>query len=124
MAIHNLPYQTSSFIGRSEELADLARLLSDLDCRLLTILAPGGMGKTRLALEASASQVANFADGVFFIGLAPLQSSDHIVKAVGEGVGLQFLGSDPPQRQLLNYFGSRSVLLVLDNFEHLLDGAG
>jgi len=108
MTIHNLPHQTSSFVGRSEELADLARLLADPECQLLTILAPGGMGKTRLALEASTSQVANFADGVYFIALAPVLSSEHIVAAVGEGVGLQFGETDSPQQQLINFFANRS----------------
>ena len=120
---HNLPFQTTPFIGRQQELADIAQLLADPDLRLLTILAPGGMGKTRLALAAAEGQLAHFQDGVFFVPLAPLKSTHDIVTTIAESVGFSFYGNSPPQQQLLDYFRDRNLLLVLDNFEHLLEGA-
>ena len=119
---HNLPAQTTSFVGRRQELTDLTRLMREADTRLVTILAPGGMGKTRLAVVAAEQQLRQFSDGVFFVPLAPLSSSDDIVTAIAENIGLNFYGSDPPRQQLLSYLRNRQMLLLLDNFEHLLDG--
>ena len=76
LAQHNLPMQTTPFVGRRSELIEIARLLDEPDTRLITILAPGGMGKTRLALAAAEQQLRAFPDGVFFVGLAPLRSAD------------------------------------------------
>jgi predicted ATPase/DNA-binding CsgD family transcriptional regulator len=120
---HNLPLQPTPFIGRAEELRDLALLLRKSDVTLVTILAPGGMGKTRLALEAARQQLTRFEDGVFFIPLAPLGSASDIITTIAEHVGFSFYGSETPRQQLLAYFRDRSALLVLDNCEHLLDGA-
>ena len=122
-ARHNLPAQTTAFIGRQQELTDLAGLLAQDDVRLLTILAPGGMGKTRLALAVAEGQLRYHPDGVFFVPLAPLSSPDDLVTAIAEHVDFSFYGSDPPVQQLRDYFRERKMLLVLDNFEHLLDGA-
>jgi predicted ATPase/DNA-binding CsgD family transcriptional regulator len=120
---YNLPAQTTAFVGRHTELAGIAHLLGQPDTRLVTILAPGGMGKTRLALAAAEGELRHFADGVFFVPLAPLGSPDNIVTAVADHVGFTFYGSDLPTKQLLDYFREREILLVMDNFEHLLDGA-
>ena len=120
---HNLPHQTTPFIGRQQELSHLAQLIDNPNTRLLTILAPGGMGKTRLALAAAAQQLTHFVDGGFFVPLAPLSSPDDIVTAIAENVRFSFYGSEPPKQQLFGYFQERNVLLLLDNFEHLLDGA-
>jgi ATP/maltotriose-dependent transcriptional regulator MalT len=75
-AKHNLPPQPTPFVGRRHELDEIAVLLNDPNTRLITILAPGGMGKTRLALEAARTQIGRFADGVFFVPLAALSSPD------------------------------------------------
>ncbi len=72
---HNLPYQPTPFIGRKEELEQLAEHLENPACRLLTVVGPGGIGKTRLALEAAAAQLIRFRDGVYFTALAPLSDS-------------------------------------------------
>ena len=108
----------SPFVGRHDELAQIAALLADPACRLLTLVGPGGIGKTRLALEA-AQQLSD----AHFVPLQPLTSADFIVSAIADAVGFQFYSSDDPKRQLLDYLREKSLLLVLDNFEHLLDGA-
>jgi predicted ATPase/predicted negative regulator of RcsB-dependent stress response len=126
--VHNLPAQTTPFVGRENELEGLARLLHDPQARLVTVLGPGGMGKTRLALEAAAACVPKepggaFADGVFLVSLAPLRSAANIVPAIGEALNLQFYPGGEPKRQLLSYLHERRMMLLLDNYEHLLDGA-
>jgi predicted ATPase/DNA-binding CsgD family transcriptional regulator len=119
---HNLPLANAPFVGRESELADLRKLFADPDIRLVTILGPGGMGKTRLALEAAAAQLTNFENGVYFISLSPLSSAGTIATTIGDAIGLQFYGGGDPEQQLLGYLHNKAMLLVLDNFEHLLDG--
>jgi predicted ATPase len=125
---HNLPAQTTAFVGREDELSELARLLSDANTRLVTILAPGGMGKTRLALEVGTRYISSlqhtmFSNGVFFVSLAPLTSPDFIVSTIAESVGFQFYQGGEPKQQLLDFFREKSMLLLMDNFEHVLAGA-
>lgn len=120
---HNLLAQTTPFVGRQRELNELSALLDDADNRLITILAPGGMGKTRLALEVARMHIGRYANGVYFVPLTSLNDAGDIVTAIAEIIGFNFFGSDPPVQQLIGFLGDRSVLLVLDNFEHLLDGA-
>ncbi len=119
---HNLPAQATPFVGREHELVELTQLLADDNTRLITILAPGGMGKTRLALEAARLQIGHYADGVIFVPLAPLSSPSDIVTTIAENVGFSFYGENTPAKQLTDFLRERSMLLVLDNFEHLLDG--
>ncbi len=121
---HNLPAQTTPFVGREAELAKLAQLLADPPTRLVTVLGPGGMGKTRLALEAAAAQLTAFERGVYLVPLASLSSADDVVPAVAEAVGFQFYKGAEPRQQLLGYLCRKHALLVMDNFEHVLDGAG
>lgn len=126
--LHNLPAQLTPFIGREVELAELAALLSGAEGRLVTIVGPGGMGKTRLALAAAEAQLAatRFAHGIFFISLAPLNDVAHIIPAIAEAIGYRFeaegQAGHSTRTQLLNYLRGRQLLLVLDNFENLLDG--
>lgn len=119
----NLPAQTTPFIGRQTELAALARLLADPHQRLITILAPGGMGKTRLALATAAAEFARFPDGAFFVPLTAVESPSSLALAIAEAVGYTFQeDSRSLQHQLFDYLKRRKLLLVLDNFEHLLTG--
>ncbi len=76
---HNLPTQLTPFIGRTEELNDLKNLLGNPDCRLLTLVGPGGSGKTRLAIEGAREGAADFADGVFFVPLQPVGLIEFLV---------------------------------------------
>ena len=134
---HNLPAQLTPFVGREAELTELARLLDDPAARLITILAPGGMGKTRLSLEAARRTLEHtplplqgegpgvgFKNGVYFVPLAPLQSTDGLISTIAEHVNFQFYQGLPPRQQLLDYFREKHMLVIMDNFEHLLDGAG
>lgn len=120
---HNLPAQATSFFGRQVELDELARLLNDPAIRLVTILGAGGLGKTRLALEVGASQLDRYPSGVFFVPLAPLDSVESIMPVIAQATGFSFYEGGEPRQQLLDYFREKSMLLILDNFEHLLEGA-
>lgn len=119
-----LPPQPTLFVGRQDELTEIAHLLSEPDCRLLTLTGAGGIGKTRLALAAAeAAQQTAFPHGVYFVALQPLTSPDFIVSAIAAALNYTFYGELEPKTQLLNYLREKSLLLVLDNFEHLLEGA-
>jgi predicted ATPase/DNA-binding SARP family transcriptional activator len=121
---HNLPVQLTPFVGREEVLAEIGGRLADPACRLLTLAGPGGSGKTRLALEAGAGEVDRFADGVFFAPLAPLESTEAMVPTVAGALGFSLQRGREPQEQLLDHLRQNAVLLILDNFEHLLEGVG
>src|SRR5713226_6783247 len=128
MSGSNLPVQSAPFVGRTQELAQILSLLDNPACRLLTLVGPGGIGKTRLLLEAGAmastGEDVTFPDGVYFVPLQSLISPDSILCTVAEAVGLQFYSGGDPQQQLIDFFRAKSSLLLLDNFEHLLDGVG
>lgn len=121
---HHLPIQTTSFVGRKRELAEIRRfLLEEPSCRLLNLVGPGGVGKTRLALAAAEQMNAAFADGAFFVSLAPVSDPAGIVPAIAEALRLVFYGSTGPKDQLLDYLCKRQLLIIADNFEHLLSSA-
>ena len=129
---NNLPLAATPFVGRERELSLLADLFADPHARLITISGPGGIGKTRLALEAarrelesvpaSAGMTSSFADGVFFVSLAPLEAAGEIVSTLASALDFHFQDSGNEQEQLLNYLRNKQMLLVMDNFEHILDG--
>jgi predicted ATPase len=123
-AVGNLPLQLTPFIGREEELAEIQERLRDPACRLLTLVGLGGSGKTRLALEAAAPQIDHYPHGVYFVSLAPLDSVDSIVPTIAEALGFRFYEEGEPQQQLLDYLRQKRMLIILDNFEHLVEGAG
>src|SRR5260221_9143301 len=87
---HNLPHQSTPFIDRDKELASIARRLADPACRLLTVIGPGGIGKTRLALQAAEQHVAAFVQGIYFVSLAPLSAPESIVLALADAIGFSF----------------------------------
>jgi len=118
-----IPIPFTPLIGRENELSALRQMLTDSQCRLITLIGPGGSGKTRLAIQIAAEQYENFHDHVFYISLAGLRNTEFIVPTIAEALHFTFVGSMDPRVQLLNHLKSKSLLLVLDNFEHLLDGA-
>lgn len=122
MIAHSIP-QTAFFIGRDDELRDISALIHNPLCRLLTLVGPGGIGKTRLALEIASSQHGLFPDGVHITYLQATPSADLLVTAVAESLDFRFQPDGDPQSQLIHYLRHQSALLVLDNFEHLAEGA-
>lgn len=120
---NNLPLDPTPFVGRDTELADLARLIADPDCRLITLLGPGGSGKTRLATEAARNALATFADGAHFVALAPLSSADLATPALAASLKLTLDGHNTALAQVIRYLRRQALLIVLDNFEHLLNSA-
>ena len=121
---HNLPPQPTPFIGRDNALREIKGLLEDSECRLLTLVGPGGVGKTRLAIEAARAEVDAFPQGVWFVPLASLEAPEFIVPAIGEALPFSFFQreGEEPKQQLLNYLSEKEALLLLDNFESLLAG--
>ena len=117
-----LPVPSTPFVGRANERAHLADLLQDPACRLITLVGPGGIGKTRLALHVAAEHGETFADGVFVVSLAPLRVAASLVPAIAGVVGVNLTGSSEPATHLLDHLRTREMLLVLDNAEHLLHG--
>jgi len=121
---HVIPEQITGFVGRERELAELSGLLLDGTCRLITLTGPGGIGKTRLAIEAARICGESFADGVVFVPLAGLTSPALLASAIGRQLDAPLHGSYDEREALLRWLAEREMLLVLDNAEHLLDGVG
>jgi predicted ATPase len=127
---HNLPMPLTRFVGREHELARIRSLLQRPDCRLLSLVGPGGIGKTRLALESARRVLASpdshlrYPHGMYFVPLAGLESPAHITPAIAEAIGFSFFEREghPPEAQLLDYLAGKRLHLILDNLEHLLAG--
>jgi predicted ATPase/transcriptional regulator with XRE-family HTH domain len=117
---NNLPLLPTPLIGRQVEVEQLNRLLCDPQCRLLTLVGPGGIGKTRLAVEVAAQVQGIFANGVYFVPLASVSSIDAVIPTIANAVYFAFYGPSDPKVQLLNYLREKQILLVVDNVEHLL----
>jgi DNA-binding SARP family transcriptional activator/predicted ATPase len=117
-----LPSEPTALVGREQELIELARLLADPACRLLTLAGPGGIGKTRLALQAGLAQAESgaFLEGVYFVPSASVSSINSLIQAIAAALHLSFYGAWDPKDQLLNYLEEKELLLVLDNLEHLV----
>jgi predicted ATPase/pimeloyl-ACP methyl ester carboxylesterase len=123
---HNLPAQPTPFVGREQKLAEVRQLLAaEPACRLLTLVGPGGIGKTRLALAAASSVLSAFPGGVYFVPLASVGEAAHVVPAIVKAIGLNPSGPTPPKTQLLHHLrdAKQPLLLLLDNLEHVLEGA-
>ena len=124
--VSNLPFPRTSFVGRRSELEEIEHRFADPDCRLLTLVGPGGVGKTRLALEAAARRLDRYAHGVHFVPLASVAAPDFLAPAVADAIEFPIDAAHSgfsAQDQLVDYLSERSTLLVLDNFEHLVAGA-
>ena len=118
---NNLPIQLTSFIGREREIAETIRLLATT--RLLTLIGPGGTGKTRLALQASAEVLENYPAGVWWVELAPLADPSLIVPRVAATLGVREQQGRPLFDSLIDYLRAKSLLLILDNCEHLVEAS-
>jgi predicted ATPase/DNA-binding SARP family transcriptional activator len=122
--LHNLPPRRTPFVGRATELAAVLERLRDPECRLLTLAGPGGIGKTRIAVRAARELVEDFVDGVFFVPLAPVRSEVLLVSGILEQLEFELAGAMDPKDELIDYLREKEMLLILDSFEHLLQGAG
>ena len=120
---HNLPLQKNAFIGRQEEIETLSAQLSDPSCRLLTLMGPGGIGKSRLALNVAHAQLSqpHVRDGVYLAALESLTSADLIPTRLAEALELSPKGRESHLDLIQSYIGKKQMLLVLDNMEHLLE---
>jgi DNA-binding SARP family transcriptional activator/predicted ATPase/Flp pilus assembly protein TadD len=123
----HFPATLTPLIGRKAELDYLSQTLQDPTCRLLTITAPGGMGKTRLALETArrlSAQSDRFPDGLFFVSLAQVENDSLFISAIAQSLSLSVPPSVEPRQALLDHLKSKRLLILLDNFEHLLGRQG
>jgi predicted ATPase/class 3 adenylate cyclase len=119
---HNLPVQVTSFVGREDDVSEAMRLLES--SRILTLLGPGGTGKTRLALQVAAESADAFGDGVYFVALDPVEEPQIVASAILGALGVPASpGGRHPREHLVGFLAHKEVLLVLDNFEHLLEAA-
>lgn len=116
---NNLPNQPTPFVGRSRELDDLQSLL-DGGSNLITLVGPGGIGKTRIALALAEQHLTDYPDGVFFVATAALDNTEHVVPAIAEAI---HFSSGEGRQDLLNYLREKKMIIIFDNFEHLLDAA-
>lgn len=118
---YNLPRPLTPFIGRQQELSRLIDLLEQADQRLLTLIGPGGVGKTRIAIQAAREVVGSFEDGAIFVNLAHVSSSESLIDTIAQALALPFTGHTPPAAMLSNYLTGKEMLLLLDEFDHLVD---
>jgi predicted ATPase len=119
----NLPPQATPLIGRERELGEITATLRRAEVRLLTLTGPGGAGKTRLALQAAADMLDEFPDGVFFIALAPIAEETSVLPTIAQTLGVKEGPGRSLSEAVREFLGERRLLLVLDNFEHVVDAA-
>jgi predicted ATPase/transcriptional regulator with XRE-family HTH domain len=118
----HLPVSPTPLIGREQETRIISQQLLEPSCRLLTLTGPGGIGKTRLAVEGGHVLKPHFADGVYFISLAGVGMPDSVLPAIADVLGFGFSGPADLMVQLTNFLHEKETLLIFDNMEHLLDG--
>ena len=119
----SLPVMPTPFIGREHEIDIVVQQILDPACRLLTLTGPGGVGKTRLAVEVARRLESSFTDGIFFLAMAGVEQPESIVPVIADSIGLVFSGPADPMIQLVQALRKQKLLLVLDNMEHLIAGS-
>ena len=120
---NNLPTQPTPFIGREKEVAAVGQLLCREDVHLVTLTGPGGTGKTRLALQVAAELSDLFADGVYFVDLAPVSDPALVIAAIAQSLSIREVSGQPLVERLKDELQSKQMLLLLDNFEQVVSAA-
>ena len=120
---HNLPVQPGLLVGRQHEIEILSRKLLGSRFRAVTITGTGGMGKTRISLQLGAELIEHFKDGVFFVDLTAVSDASGFYPLILSTLSVKESGSKGPFEQLKEYLSDKEILLILDNFEHLMDAA-
>ena len=120
---NNLPAQPTVFIGREAELGEIVKRLTSADVRLLTLTGPGGIGKTRLSLQAAAELIERFEDGVYFVDLSPIRDPEAVPTAIARTLGLRETSDRPLLDELKELLRAKKMLLLLDNFEQVMAAA-
>jgi predicted ATPase len=121
--LNNLPIQPTPLLGREREVAEIAGLLRREDVRLLTLTGTGGTGKTRLALQSAAEMIDEFEDGVFFVALSPVSDPHLVASALAGALSVSESAGRALKEDLRNFLSNKELLLVLDNFEQVVDAA-
>ena len=122
VASHNLPVQLTSFVGRQDKMAELRQII--VDNRLITLTGAGGAGKTRLAVEVAAQLTTEFGDGVWYVDLAPITNPVVVPVTVARTLGLPDQPGRSTMDTVVRFIGEKTIVLLLDNCEHLLDACG
>jgi class 3 adenylate cyclase len=121
--LNNLPFQPTPLVGREKEVAEVCGQLRRAEVRLLTLTGPGGTGKTRLGLQDAAELLDEFEDGVFFVALSPITDSALVAPTVAEALDVREISGRPVEERLKDFLRNKEMLLVLDNFEQVVEAA-
>ena len=120
---NNLPAPMNSFIGRETEVRRIVEYFTDGQVRLVTLTGPGGIGKTRLSLQVATELLDTYPDGVWFIALADLKQPSHVITEIAKTIDLPLESAQDAMEQVVSYLLGKTLLLVLDNFEHLMEAS-
>ena len=120
---HNLPAQVTTFIGRESQIRDIAALIRDRSVRLVTLTGPGGVGKTRLALEVASGLSPEFSDGIHLVNLAPIRQPDRVAGTIVASFNLDIPAEMSASKTLIKYLHGQRILLLIDNYEQVLEAA-
>jgi predicted ATPase/DNA-binding CsgD family transcriptional regulator len=120
---HNLPAQVTTFIGREQQISEIAGLIRDKSVRLVTLSGPGGVGKTRLAVEVATDLSSEFDDGIYLVNLAPIRQPERVADTIASTLELEVPPEKSASKFLATYLRERRMLLLVDNFEQVLEAA-